>query len=168
LTTNGFPKTYWLYLAGGAFIAAGFADSSLIAFHFQKAVTVSQNLIPVFYSVAMGVGALSALLFGPLLDRIGLPILILVFFLSALFAPFVFLGGAGVALHWHDALGTWHGSAGLVTKGPADKRRVRCETKYGIWGFRYRLWHRVVSWQYDAGFLKVFRKDESNSSHHRP
>jgi len=98
LTTKGFPKTYWLYLAAGAFIAAGFADFSLIAFHFQKAATVSQNVIPVFYSVAMGVGALSALLFGRLLDRIGFPILILAFFLSALFAPFVFLGGAGLAL----------------------------------------------------------------------
>src|SRR6266581_8562355 len=62
LTTKGFPKTYWLYLAAGAFIAAGFADFSLIAFHFQKAATVSQNVIPVFYSVAMGMGALSALL----------------------------------------------------------------------------------------------------------
>src|SRR3989449_539489 len=61
LTTKGFPKTYWLYLAGGAFIAAGFADFSLIAFHFQKAATVSQNVIPVFYSVAMGVGAISSL-----------------------------------------------------------------------------------------------------------
>ena len=98
LTTEGFPRTYWLYLSGGAFIAAGFADFSLIAFHFQKAATVSQNVIPVFYSVAMAMGALSALLFGRLLDRIGFPILILAFFLSALFAPFVFLGGAGVAL----------------------------------------------------------------------
>ena len=98
LTTEGFPRTYWLYLAGGAFIAAGFADFSLIAFHFQEARTVSQNVIPVFYSVAMATGALSALLFGRLLDRIGFPILILAFFLSALFAPFVFLGGAGVAL----------------------------------------------------------------------
>src|SRR5205085_11999269 len=98
LATKGFPKAYWLYLGAGAFIAAGFADFSLIAFHFQKAASVSQNLIPVFYSVAMGVGALAALLFGRLLDRIGFPILIIAFFLSALFAPFVFLGSAGFAL----------------------------------------------------------------------
>ena len=98
LTTKGFPKTYWLYLAGGAFIAAGFADFSLIAFHFQKAATVSQNVIPVFYSVAMGVGAISALVLGRLLDRIGSATLIVAFLLSASFAPFVFLGGAGVAL----------------------------------------------------------------------
>jgi predicted MFS family arabinose efflux permease len=46
----------------------------------------------------MGVGAIAALVFGRLLDKVGLPILILAFFLSAFFAPFVFLGGASVAL----------------------------------------------------------------------
>ena len=98
LQTKGFPKAYWLYVAAGAFIAAGFADFALISFHFQKSGIVSQNVIPVFYAVAMGVGALTALVFGRLLDRIGFPILMLAFFLSALFAPFVFLGGAAIAL----------------------------------------------------------------------
>lgn len=93
-----FPKAYWLYVVAGALIAAGFADFALIAFHFQTSGSVSQNVIPVFYAVAMGVGAIAALVFGPLLDKVGLPILILVFFLSAFFAPFVFLGGAGAAL----------------------------------------------------------------------
>ena len=37
LETRGFSKTYWLYVVAGALIAAGFADFSLIAFHFQKA-----------------------------------------------------------------------------------------------------------------------------------
>src|SRR5260370_20872901 len=46
----------------------------------------------------MGAGAIAALLFGRLLDSIGFPILLLAFFLSALFAPFVFLGGAWIAL----------------------------------------------------------------------
>jgi predicted MFS family arabinose efflux permease len=40
LTSKGFAKTYWLYVAAGALIAAGFADFSLIAFHFQKTATV--------------------------------------------------------------------------------------------------------------------------------
>lgn len=98
LQTKGFPKAYWLYVAAGACIAAGFADFALISFHFQTSGSVSQNVIPVFYAVAMGVGAIAALVFGRLLDRVGLPILILAFFLSAFFAPFVFLGGANVAL----------------------------------------------------------------------
>jgi hypothetical protein len=79
-------------------IAAGFADFALIAFHFQKEAVVPQSMVPVLYAVAMAMGALSSLVFGPLLDKFGQPILLLPFFLSALFAPFVFLGGFTLAL----------------------------------------------------------------------
>jgi predicted MFS family arabinose efflux permease len=98
LQTKGFSRAYWIYLGAGALIAAGFADFSLIAFHFQKAATVSQSSTPVFYAVAMGMGGLASLVFGRLLDKLGPPILLLAFFLSALFAPFVFLGGFTLAL----------------------------------------------------------------------
>jgi hypothetical protein len=60
-------------------IAAGFADFSLIAFHFQKTASVPQGLVPVFYAVAMGTGALASLVFGKLLDKMGLPILLVAF-----------------------------------------------------------------------------------------
>src|SRR5213075_2172639 len=36
LETKGFSRPYWLYLVAGAFVAAGFADFSLIAYHFQR------------------------------------------------------------------------------------------------------------------------------------
>src|SRR6266581_9131954 len=48
LTTKGFSRAYWLYVIAGAFIAAGFADFALVAFHFQKSGSVSRNVIPVF------------------------------------------------------------------------------------------------------------------------
>jgi predicted MFS family arabinose efflux permease len=98
LTGKGFSKAYWLYVAAGALIAAGFADFSLIAFHFQKTATVSPGLIPVFYAVAMATGALAGLAFGKLLDRVGLPILLLAFGISAFFAPLVFLFGTKLEL----------------------------------------------------------------------
>jgi len=105
-----FPRAYWLYLVAGVLIAAGFADFSLIAFHFQKNGTVSQGLIPVFYAVAMATGAVAALILGKLLDKIGLPILLLSFGVSALFAPFVFLYGSKLQLLgmilWGMGLGT--------------------------------------------------------------
>ena len=41
-SSGRFSKAYWLYLAAGTLIAAGFADFSLIAFHFQKTATVPQ------------------------------------------------------------------------------------------------------------------------------
>src|SRR5437667_4453036 len=92
LEARRFPKSFWIFAAAGALIAAGFADFSLIAFHFQKAASVPQVDIPLFYAVAMGAGALSNLLFGRLFDRIGFPILFLAFFVGAVFAPMVFLG----------------------------------------------------------------------------
>jgi hypothetical protein len=98
LETSRFSKAYWTYFAAGMLIAAGFADFSLIAFHFQKAATVTQNLIPIFYSAAMASGAGAALVFGRLFDKCGRPIVLLAFFLSSLFAPFVFFGSFGFAL----------------------------------------------------------------------
>jgi predicted MFS family arabinose efflux permease len=97
-SSKGFSRAYWLYLAAGAFIAAGFADFSLIGFHFQKSGTVSQGLIPVFYAAAMATGALTSLAFGKLLDRLGLPVLLVAFGIPVFFAPLVFLGGTGMAL----------------------------------------------------------------------
>ncbi len=84
LQAKRFSKHYWLYVVVGALIAAGFADFALIAFHFQKAAIVAQSTIPVFYAVAMASGALSSLFFGRLLDKLGLPILLLALLLSAL------------------------------------------------------------------------------------
>ena len=98
LTRKGFPKVYWLYVAAGALIAAGFADFSLIAFHFQKSATVPQGLVPVFYAVAMATGAIASLVFGKLLDKLGTPILFVAFGISAFFAPLVFLYGIRLEL----------------------------------------------------------------------
>ncbi len=96
--TKGFTRSYWLYLSAGALIAAGFADFSLVAFHFQKVGVVPPNLIPVFYAAAMATGALASLCFGWLLDKLGFPVLLVAFCLSALFAPCVFVGGIGLGL----------------------------------------------------------------------
>jgi predicted MFS family arabinose efflux permease len=134
LKTKGFSKAYWLYVVAGALIAAGFADFSLIAFHFQKAATVSQSAIPIFYSVAMVTGALAALVFGKLLDKISMPIVVLAFFLGALFAPCVFLGGFGFALAgmilWGVGMGAQDALLKAVLAGvvPREKR----STAFGV------------------------------------
>lgn len=98
IDSKGFPKVFWLYLIGIVLIAAGYVDFPLIAFHFKKLSVASDNWIPVFYAVAMGIDALSALVFGRLFDRIGISILIVVSLLSSLFSPLVFLGGFHLAL----------------------------------------------------------------------
>ncbi len=128
LQARGFSKSYWLYAVAGMCIAAGFADFSLIAFHFQKTNVVLRSLIPVFYSAAMVTGAIAPPIFGKLLDKTGLPIVLLAFFLGALFAPCVFLGGFSLALAgmilWGLGMGAQDSLLKAVLSGviPADRR----------------------------------------------
>jgi hypothetical protein len=39
----GLPRVFWIYLAGAALVAAGFADFSLMAFHFEKAAVIPKT-----------------------------------------------------------------------------------------------------------------------------
>lgn len=92
LQLEGFSRPFWLYIAATCLIAAGFADFPLIAFHFEKASVVAPAMVPVLYAIAMGVDAVAAMVFGRLFDRAGLSVMMVVAFLSAFFAPLVFLG----------------------------------------------------------------------------
>src|SRR5947207_13971495 len=85
-------------MAANACIGAGFADFALIAYHFQKTASVTANLIPIYYAVAMATGAMGGLVFGRLFDKLGLTVVLAVFFLSSFFAPLVFLGSIWTAL----------------------------------------------------------------------
>lgn len=96
--TRRFPRVFWLYLVGAMLVAAGFADYPLIAYHFAKAAIVSSAAVPILYALAMGVSGAGSLLLGRLFDRAGLWILVPLTLASALFAPFVFLGGYWLAL----------------------------------------------------------------------
>jgi hypothetical protein len=92
LEAKGFSRAYWLYVLAGGLVAAGFADFSLIAFHFEKTASVPVPWIPILYAVAMATAGISALFFGRLLDKIGFKSLVVAFLMGAFFAPFVFLG----------------------------------------------------------------------------
>jgi MFS family permease len=95
---SGLPRVFWLYLAGAALVAAGFADYPMIAYHFGKTHSVPSEWIAVFYSVAMAVSGTGSLLFGRLFDRFGFSVLVALTAAATLFAPLVFLGGFWLAL----------------------------------------------------------------------
>ena len=95
---KGFKHVYWLYIIAVALIAAGYTDFPLIAYHFQKADVMMGGTIAIFYSFAMGVDAIAALIFGKLYDKVGISIMVVVALLSAFFAPLVFFGGFYAAL----------------------------------------------------------------------
>jgi predicted MFS family arabinose efflux permease len=155
LQTKGFSKTYWLYLLAGALIAAGFADFALISFHFEKAAVVSTNVIPVLYAVAMATGAIAALAFGRLLDRIGFAAILIAFFLSAFFAPLVFLGGFAPALIgmilWGIGLGAQDSLLKAIVSrvAPQEKR----STAFGVFdagfGVAWFLGSAMMGFLYD-------------------
>jgi hypothetical protein len=96
--THGLPRVFWIYLAGAVLVAAGFADFSLISYHFAQASIVPTDVIPVFYAVAMGVSGSGSLLFGRLYDRFGFSVLIVLTIVGVLFAPLVFLGSFWMTL----------------------------------------------------------------------
>ena len=140
---SGLPRVFWIYLIGAGLVAAGFADFSLMAYHFEKASVIPNIWVPVFYSVAMGVSGIGSLLFGHLFDRVGIWILVPLTLIAAASAPLVFLGGFWVALIgsalWGLGMGV-HESiipAAVATMVPHQRR----PSAYGIFTAGYG-----VSW----------------------
>src|SRR5207249_1833411 len=136
---KGLPRVFWIYLAGAALVAAGYADFPLIAFHFQKTSSVPRDLVPVAYAIAMGVSGAGSLVFGRLFDRVGIGILIPLTLVSAVFAPLVFLGGTwpallGAAL-WGLGMGV-HESIVPAAVAPMVPRQRRASA-YGLFTAGY-------------------------------
>jgi MFS family permease len=99
----GLTKSYWWFVVASGFLAMGFADFALMAFHFQATNLISDRLIPILFATGMVVDAAAALIMGRLFDRRPFPTLVVAVTLGALFAPFVFLGSlqlvvVGIAL----------------------------------------------------------------------
>lgn len=140
---GGYPRAFWIYMIAAALLAAGFVDFPLIAYHFHKISLVTPAEIPIFYSVAMGIEALTALLFGKLFDRMGMPALIAGVLLSAASSPLAFLGSfyaalAGVAL-WGAGMGAQQSllRAKVADLVPAERRGAA----YGVFNTAYGvLW----------------------------
>ncbi len=155
IETKGFNRIYWIYLVAVALNGAGYADFPLIAYHFKKIATVSEEWIPVFYAVAMGVDAVAALIFGRLFDKKGLGILAFSVMISSFFAPFVFLGGfyaclVGMIL-WGIGMGAQESimRAAVALLVPKERRAVG----YGLfntgYGFFWFLGSALLGFLYD-------------------
>jgi predicted MFS family arabinose efflux permease len=158
---SGLPRIFWIYLAAAALVSAGFADFQLIAFHFQKVAIVKTSWIPVFYSVAMGVSGAGSLVFGRLFDRYGIAVLIPLTFLSALFAPLVFLGGFWLALLgaalWGLGMGV-HESiipAAVATMVPAERRPSAYGLFTGAYGLFWFAGSAIIGILYDRSITAV-------------
>ena len=87
------PAAFWFYLIAIGFVAAGFADYPLIAFHIKSHNIFADKWIPLLYAIAMGIDGLAALLFGKWYDKAGMLSLAAAVVLSSFFALFAFASG---------------------------------------------------------------------------
>jgi predicted MFS family arabinose efflux permease len=159
--TTNLTRAYWIYLAAGALLAAGFADFALIGFHFQKAHVMPGNLIPVFYAIAMASSALASIPLGRLFDRLGPNVSLFAFLISAAAAPFVFLGTSVFALVGMIFWGIGMSAQGSLFQAmltgviPLQKRGTAFglfDTGYGIAWF---LGSAVMGLLYDKSIMAV-------------
>ncbi len=144
LAAKGFPRAFWIYLAAASCVAAGYADFPLLAYHFEKQKVLSEEWIPIFYAIAMGVDGLTALLFGYWYDRRGIVILVFAAAVSALFAPLAFLGNFSIALAgvvlWAIGMGAQESimRAAVADLTPVDRRGMAYgafNTGFGVFWF---------------------------------
>jgi predicted MFS family arabinose efflux permease len=157
----GLPRVFWIYLAGAALVAAGFADFSLMAFHFQKAHTVPQMWVPIFYAVAMGVSGLGSLGFGKMFDRSGLWILIPLTLIGAASTPLAFLGHKWAALAgcavWGLGMGV-HESiipAAVATMVPQQRRPSAYGTFTAGYGIFWFVGSVIIGKLYEVSILAL-------------
>ena len=141
VATQGIPRVSWIYLCAAGLVAAGFVDYPLMAYHLQHSATVSKDMIPVFYAVAMGVSGVGSLILGRLYDRTGFSIVTALTAVTCLFAPLVFLGN-----FWMSLLGVALWELGMGVHESLIPRPLR---QWSRWNgaHRHMVWSRpAMAW----------------------
>jgi MFS family permease len=147
ITSKGLPKRYWIYVLAAVFIATGYVDFPLIAYHFKAKTLMSDSVIPIFYAVAMATDAIAALIFGKMFDKTGIKTLLLAVLLSSFFAPMVFMGGFNWALAGMVLWGIGMGAQESILKAEIAEMisPERRGTAFGTFNTAYGLFWFVGS-----------------------
>lgn len=155
------PHFFWIYVAAAALLACGFVDFPLLGYHFQKTGLAKPAMIPLLYSGAMAVNGITALVFGRLFDRYGLPVLTCGILVSLLALPLGFLGGqigaiVGVAC-WATGLGAQDASlrAGLAQVVSMNQRGSAFGAFNGVYGVAWFLGSAAMGWLYDHSLVAL-------------
>jgi predicted MFS family arabinose efflux permease len=149
------------YAVAVALVAFGFADYSLIAFHFAGSGAVPATWIPLLYALAMGTAGAASLVFGRWYDRRGLWVLLPATLLGALVAPLVFLGGFGMAVAgtalWGIALGVHESimSAAIADMVPLNGRARAYGLFTAIFGIAWFAGSSVLGFLYDRSLAAL-------------
>lgn len=149
-----------LYLVAVMWIAIGFIDYPVLAFHMSKITDFNPVYIPLLYALAMGVDAIAAVLFGYYYDKVGIPSLMISVVFGSLIAPVFFLveGTLGLILGvilWGIAMGAQESIlkaviASLVSK---DKRATAYGIFYTVFGSAWFLGSLAIGYLYDVSLM---------------
>ena len=155
-------KSFVWYLIAISFLAFGFIDYPVIGYHLSTAVSIEVAYIPLLYSFAMGIDAISALIFGHLYDKIGVKALMISIFVSLLFAPVFFLLSGwvgiivGVAL-WGIGMGAQESILKAVVSGivSKDKRATAYGIFNSVFGLSWFLGSMMIGYLYQVEIVYV-------------
>jgi MFS family permease len=144
------------YVGAVMLLALGFADWALVAFHAARTGVLDVGTLPLLYAGAMAVDAVAALAFGTLFDRFGLSVLAVSAFVSALFAPLVFLVPSGWVLAlgaacWAIGMGAQDSvfKAAIARLVPKEKRGRAYGVFFALFGLAWWIGSATMGWLYE-------------------
>ena len=153
------------YVVGAMLVALGFADWALVAFHASRTGMLELAMLPLLYAGVMAVDAVAALVCGIWFDRHGLSVLAGTTFVSALFAPLVFLVPSGWVLAagaacWAVGMGAQDSifKAAIAQLVPKQERGRAYGLFFALFGFAWWGGSTAMGWLYERSLntLVVF------------
>ncbi|MHB8304675.1 MAG: MFS transporter [Vulcanimicrobiaceae bacterium] len=154
-------RAFWIYVAAGSCLAAGFADFALVSYHLSKSHVLPNHVIPVLYACAMLVAAVCAPVCGRAYDRWGIGVVAATFGLAALFAPLVFLGSPWAAitgvLLWGLGMGAQDALLPSIISrlSPPERRASALGTFDGVYGIAWFAGSATMGALYDKSILAL-------------
>ena len=148
-------KAFLIYLVAIAFIALGFIDYPFMAYHIKTFELMEIAYVPLLYAYAMGIDAISALIFGILFDKIRVNALLISMLISMGFSPIFFLNQnllsviIGVTL-WGIGMGALESilKAVISTSVSKDKRATAYGIFYTVFGLSWFIGSSIVGGLY--------------------
>ncbi len=161
LEIKGYNKYFWWYLSAVIFVAAGYADFPIIAYHIKLKHLVNDSTIPLIYSFAMISDAFAALILGKLYDKIGLKSLLIAILLSTFFSPLIFLGNLNLIIIGMALWGIGMGAQESILRAfvaqiiPQNKRGTSYGTFNAVYGLFWFLGSSFIGLLYDKSLIAL-------------
>ena len=155
------PRVFWTYIAAAGLLACGFIDFPVLGAHFESESLFKPAVIPLLYSLAMGVNGLTAVIFGRLYDRYGLIVLTFGIVLSMLALPLGFLGSVPGAIAavicWATGLGVQDATlrSGIAQAVSMNKRGTAFGLFNGVYGVMWFLGSAIMGLLYSYSIVAL-------------